>query len=321
MKLLKKIAILSIFILIIVTINCFNVVVAEENVEEDSNVNVFYRTHIQDIGWQDWKENSQTAGTEGKSLRLEAIKIKLENEEKYSVQYRVHIQDIGWQEWKEDGQIAGTEGRSLRLEAIQIKIVPKEEKGNIVIEKDVEDKSYYDKIDISGYKYANVKNTKIKVFIDDNEYTNKANVEYKVRTDLGTKIKYVGEEENSKPGFAFSINTKELEAGSHSMKIQLVTSDETKVLSTYNKQFEVDKNIHIVYKSHVQDIGWQEYVDDENISGTTGRGLRVEALKIKTYNLPQEVKIKYKTHVQDIGWQSWKNEGEIAGTIGESKRI
>ncbi len=61
------------------------------------------------------------AGTQNQSLRLEAIKIKLETSDDYSVMYRVHVQNIGWQEWKTDGEVAGTEGRSLRLEAIQIK--------------------------------------------------------------------------------------------------------------------------------------------------------------------------------------------------------
>ena len=44
------------------------------------------------IGWQNWKNNGEMAGTEGKSLRLEAIKIKLEDTEEYSVMYRVHVQ-------------------------------------------------------------------------------------------------------------------------------------------------------------------------------------------------------------------------------------
>ena len=55
------------------------------------------------------------SGTQGKSYRLEGIKIKLENTEKYSVMYRVHIQNIGWQDWKYDGEIAGTEGKGLSL--------------------------------------------------------------------------------------------------------------------------------------------------------------------------------------------------------------
>ena len=280
-----------------------------------------YQVHVQNIGWQDWKESGQIAGTEGKSLRLEAIRIKLENEEKYSVQYRVHVQNVGWQDWKQDGAMAGTEGKSLRLEAIQIKIINKEEKGAIVIENKLTDKSYFEQVSISGYKYSNVKDAILKVSIDDIDFTNKVNIEYKERNDLDAEINYGGKEENNKPGFKFTINPKELDAGTHNLKIELVTPNETIVLATYNKEFTIDKNIHIFYKSHVQDVGWQDYARDGAISGTSGRSLRVEALEIKAYNLPEEIKLKYQVHVQDIGWQSWKNEGEICGTTGQSKRV
>ena len=59
--------------------------------------------HIQDIGWQDWKDSEEMAGTEGQSKRLEAIQIKLENTQDYSIEYRVHVQDIGWQDCVKDG--------------------------------------------------------------------------------------------------------------------------------------------------------------------------------------------------------------------------
>ena len=74
-----------------------------------------YQVHIQDIGWQTWKQDGAMAGTQGKSLRLEAIRIKLVNMPEYSVEYRTHVQNIGWQEWKQDGAMAGTQGKSLRL--------------------------------------------------------------------------------------------------------------------------------------------------------------------------------------------------------------
>ena len=368
MKILKKIIILSMFLFVIILINGMCRVNADDIKENETvDANVFYRTHVQDIGWQThvvngaisgtegqskrleaiqikttnisdgakikyqvhvqdvgwqgWKENGQLAGTEGQSLRLEAIRIRLENEEKYSIQYRVHIQNIGWQDWKQDGAMAGTEGKSLRLEAIQIKIINKETKGVIVIENGLNDKPYYEQVDISGYKYSNVNGAKLKVLIDSIDFTDKVNIEYKERNDLDTKINYGGKEENNKPGFKFIIDPQKLNSGEHELKLELITPDENKILSTYNKQFEVDKNIHIKYKSHVQNIGWQDYVKDGMSSGTSGRSLRVEALKLKAYNLPEGVKLKYQAHVQDIGWQGWKNEEEVAGTSGESKRV
>lgn len=86
-------------------------------------MSVSYSTHVQNIGWQSFVSDGTIAGTSGKSLRLEAIKIKLENK-KYTgdIVYSTHIQNIGWQPSVMNGAISGTSGKSLRLEAIQIKL-------------------------------------------------------------------------------------------------------------------------------------------------------------------------------------------------------
>ena len=67
------------------------------------------------------------AGTQGKSLRLEGIKIRLTGElaEKYHVEYRTHVQNEGWQDWVRDDAVSGTHGKGLRLEGIEIRLVKK----------------------------------------------------------------------------------------------------------------------------------------------------------------------------------------------------
>lgn len=71
------------------------------------------------------EKNNEQAGTTGQNLRIEAIKIKLQNADDYTVEYRVYVQDFGWTDWRIDGEIAGTVGETKRLEAIQIRIVRK----------------------------------------------------------------------------------------------------------------------------------------------------------------------------------------------------
>ena len=77
---------------------------------------VWYQAHVQDIGDQRPVWDGQTAGTTGRSLRLEALRV-------YGtpIEYRVHSQDVGWGPWVQD-QWAGTRGRSLRAEAIQVRM-------------------------------------------------------------------------------------------------------------------------------------------------------------------------------------------------------
>ena len=121
----------------------------------------YYRGHVQGIGWDSVKSAGEIAGTTGKGLRMEAIKIDypeasisakahiqsigdidygvinsstvigttgkgLRMEAIYlkgPIQARVHIQSMGWMEWQNmtTGKWLGTKGKSLRLEAIQIK--------------------------------------------------------------------------------------------------------------------------------------------------------------------------------------------------------
>ena len=65
-----------------------------------------------------------TSGTTGSGLRMETMKITLENQEyEGDIEYRSHIQRKGWEtEWKQDGEISGTVGAGLRLEAVQIRL-------------------------------------------------------------------------------------------------------------------------------------------------------------------------------------------------------
>ena len=86
-------------------------------------MDIRYRAHVQNIGWQGFVTNGQVAGTTGQSLRMEAIQILVDNAPAgVGVRYRAHVQNIGWQGWVANGETAGTTGQSLRMEAIQIEL-------------------------------------------------------------------------------------------------------------------------------------------------------------------------------------------------------
>ncbi len=90
--------------------------------------NVIYQTHIQNIGTKECVTNGDISGTIGNSLRLEGIRIFVEN---YSydlgVEYQTHIQNIGWEKEAGQGlktnfQFSGSWGKSYRLEGIKINL-------------------------------------------------------------------------------------------------------------------------------------------------------------------------------------------------------
>lgn len=84
------------------------------------------------------------------------------------------------------------------------------------------------------------------------------------------------------------------------------------------------------YRAHVADYGWLDSVRDGQTAGTTGKGKRLEAIKITP---PEGLELSVKFHIQGKGWQTWSgikkgtSSGEgsstndpIIGTVGESLR-
>lgn len=79
----------------------------------------------------------------------------------------------------------------------------------------------------------------------------------------------------------------------------------------------------VKYSSHIQNIDWETDSSrkDGQTTGTTGRSLRSEAIKIKLTDAPSGAGIAYQAHVQNIGWQDYVYNGTVAGTTGKSLRM
>lgn len=69
------------------------------------------------------------------------------------------------------------------------------------------------------------------------------------------------------------------------------------------------------YRVHVQDKGWSDLVKAGEVAGTVGEGKRIEAIEIKGKD------VNYRVHAENIGWMDWATSGEMAGTTGGGLRI
>lgn len=101
------------------------------------------------------------------------------------------------------------------------------------------------------------------------------------------------------------------------VKITATTADGNKVATCT----VTVKKPSVSYRTHVQTFGWQGYVKDGAMSGTSGQAKRLEGINIKLSNLPYSGDIVYRTHVQTYGWQGWKKNGAMSGTEGQAKRL
>lgn len=83
---------------------------------------ITYAAHVSEIGWQGAVQGGEIAGTTGKVLAMEALKISLKNSCDVTISYRVHVRNIGWQESAVNSAVAGTTGKNLPIEALQISL-------------------------------------------------------------------------------------------------------------------------------------------------------------------------------------------------------
>ncbi|WP_425955226.1 hypothetical protein [Xylanimonas sp. McL0601] len=80
-------------------------------------------------------------------------------------------------------------------------------------------------------------------------------------------------------------------------------------------------NQQLGYQGHVQNIGWQPWVTGGQVAGTTGRGLRVEALRFRLNSPAYSGGITAAAHVQNIGWMAPVATGGVVGTQGRGLRV
>jgi len=81
-----------------------------------------YRAHCQDKGWMGKILDGGTAGTTGKSKRLEALRISLKDfDGKSAITYRAFVNNQ-WQNWRDSDKDMGTTGQSRAIEAVEIKL-------------------------------------------------------------------------------------------------------------------------------------------------------------------------------------------------------
>lgn len=276
----------------------------------NTNPSVTYQTHVQDYGWQEWKNDGEMSGTSGQSKRLEGINIKLQNLSG-SVEYQTHVQDIGWQGWKSNGAMAGTSGQSKRLEAIKIKL-----SGDAANKYDI----YY-RVHAQGYGWLG--------WAKNGESAGSEG--YSKRLE-GIEIKLVKKGGAAPGSISRPFVCKTITYQTHVQNIgwQAEKADgEVSGTSGQSLRLEAIKiklgssiDGGLTYATHVQDIGWQSFVSNGQLSGTSGQSKRLEAIKINlTGNAANQYDIYYRVHAQNFGWLGWAKNGQSAGTSGYSYRL
>ena len=258
---------------------------------------------VLDDSLKDIKEDSEEDNTiQENNTEQEEIKEPI-------LTYSTHVQEKGWQNEVSNDEIAGTQGEALRLEAIKIKLETQIE-GSIQYSTHIQNigwQGYVENGEISGTTGKSYRIEAIKIRLTG-ELKEKYDIYYRAHVqEFGWLAWTKNGEKAGTEGCAYRLEA---------IQIQLVEK---------GTQIDVTGNAFITkpdlkYSTHIQNIGWQNYVINNHISGTTGQGLRLEAIKLKI-NTNLEGNIEYSTHIQNIGWEKHVSNNSISGTTGQGLRL
>lgn len=238
------------------------------------------------------------------------------------INYQTHIQDIGWQGVVKNGEISGTSRRSLRLEGIKMNISNSDLAGSVEYRTHVQEigwQGYVKDNQLSGTSGKSLRLEAIQIRLTG-EIANAYDVYYRVHIEDKGWLNWAKNSESAGSQSA----AKRLEA----IQIKLVKKGEAApegsgkaFLIGYEAKRPDEIKPNVNYQTHVQEIGWQGFVRNGESAGTSGKKLRLEAIKINLSDAALAGNIEYSTHVQSIGWQEKKKNGELSGTSGKKLRL
>ncbi len=277
---------------------------------------ISYMTHVQSLGWQDWRENGAESGTHGQSKRLEAVRICLDPVSSLSggVEYRTHVQTYGWLDWVKDGAESGTMGQGKRMEAIQIRLT-----GDMAERYDIYYRVHCQTFDWTGWA-KNGEPAGSEGYAKRLEAIQIRLIQKGGEAPGDTENAY---RENQKVTYQTHVQTYGWQAESSNGQAN-GTTGKAKRLEGIRIRLENHSTTagSVEYCTHVQTYGWQDWVRDGALSGTTGEAKRLEAIRIRlTGAMAEQYDIYYRVHCQTFGWTGWAKNGEPAGSEGYAKRL
>lgn len=283
-------------------------VASQYGLSRDSDVRsqslVQIEAHVTNLGWQRPVYDGMFAGTSGKSMTLQAIKINAINDAASNgggISYRANVNG-NWQDWVSNGAQAGTVGQNLPLKAVELKLT-----GSAAVRYDV----LY-RVHVSNIGWMDwVKNGETAGYIANSNNVEAIEVKLVKRSDV--------------PSVAYQTHVQDIGWQDAKYNGDMAgTSGQAKRLEGIRISIEGGKySGGISYKTQIQDIGWEtDSKTNGAMSGTEGRGLRLETISINlTGEIAKHYDVYYRVHCQDFGWMGWAKNGEHAGSAGCCKRL
>ena len=293
---------------------------AESNLLTVKNVSV--SAHVQNIGWMNPVGSGKVAGTTGRGLNLEALKISLEvdgpsSQEQVAnaLSVEAHVAGIGWQPAVGNGGTAGTTGQSRAVEALRVRLsdglsarytvwyrVHSAEFGWLGWACDGAEAGS------AGYGRA-AQAVQVAVLPKGDPAPGDTATPFKNRVDDPASISIRSHTANI--GWMSPVGNGAI-AGTTGRALPMEALEAQ--LDWYGHSGAIE------LRGHVSNIGWQKW--SEGRCGTTGKAQRLEAVQIRlTGEASEKYDVWYCAHVSGIGWLDWACNGAAVGSAGKGKAI
>lgn len=293
-----------------------------------NNLYVEATPHISNLGWITKLSSNMVAGTTGRGLAIEAIKLNLINNTGIpgGIIYSSHVQNIGWQSPRKNNTESGTTGKGLRIESLRIALT-----GELKNHFDVWYRSHIQNIGWqewtkNGYPTGSVgagfgmesleihitpkksrppfitSSNKPSFFNPKNQKINDIDIQYSTHQ---SNVGWV--QDGYLDGVAGTTGqARSLEA----IKLDTINSIVTENISIY------------CYALTGKSPAWIEAKSINEVCGTTGQSNPLRNIKLALTGADSDkYDIYYRVHVAYKGWLDWKKNSELAADENNTNNI
>ena len=279
--------------------------------------------HVQNIGWMNPVGSGKVAGTTGKGLNLEALKITLEvngsaSQEQIAnaISVEAHVSNVGWQAAVGNGGTAGTTGQSRAVEALRVRLSG-ELSSRYTVWYRVHSAEFgwlgwaCDGADAGSAGYGRaVQAVQVAVLPKGDPAPGDTSTPFVDRSSEPPSVSYRAHVTGI--GWQGAVSDGAVAGTTGQGRALEALSGSVSWYGRGSSPLEV--------RAHVSNVGWQGWTS--GTAGTTGRSLAVEALQFRlSGEAASSYDVWYRVHCSDYGWLGWAKDGASAGTVGLSKAV
>ena len=274
-----------------------------------------YRAHVSNVGWQGAVADGATAGTTGRGLALEDLKVSLDSSD-YSdgsaVQVDAHVSGIGWQGWDTpSASEGGTTGQGRAVEAVRLRLT-----GSLAQDYDV-------------YYRVHTSNIGWTAWAKDGEEAGTTGMSCSLEA-VQIKLVKKGASHPDTTGYShLEIPTVTYSSRSNGTWQNSVSAGE--VSGTTGKGIPITgfsaKTTSFVagginYQLHLSNVGWTSVKSNGDQLSSATESNSVEAIKVSlSGDLATYFDVWYRVHVDNVGWLGWTKNGAVAGSTGYGTHV